>query len=379
MSKIIYIGYYDDLSKSTRHFAPSAVNKMNYIIHSLNDMGFNVTVVSLSMLICKNKLFEKGKFKQIRNNFSVKYFSSFYNGRYTSFLNRVLLPLKLLIFLLCHAKEEDNVILYHNTLFSCYKVISILKRIIGFSLTLEVEEVYSDIDSSLDCLKEKHILQIPNKYIFSTELLDQSINKLHKPSIVIYGSYEVANDDCSKFGDDKTHILYAGTFDPRKGGATAAAAAAFLPKKYFLHIMGFGSDIETQSIISTIETISKITEAQICYEGCLTGKEYTDFLQKCHIGLSTQNPENRYNGTSFPSKIISYMANGLQVVSIEIDAIKQSNIGDKIYYYTKQAPEEIARAIIETGEKISQLEDTRNVIVSLHKEFNKKLYELLTI
>jgi glycosyltransferase involved in cell wall biosynthesis len=379
MSKIIYIGYYDDLSEPTRHYAPSAVNKMNYIINSINDLGFKVDVVSLSMLISKNKLFVKGSFKHIHDNFRVKYFSSFHIGRITSRLNRILLPLNLFFFLLFHTQKDDNVIVYHNTLFSCFKVISFLKHIKGFSLTLEVEEIYSNLDGNTDNSKEMHILHMADKYIFSTDLLDKVANTLHKPSVIIYGSYDINNTVLSKFEDGKIHVVYAGTFDPRKGGAAAAAAAAFLPENYFLHIMGFGSVSQTQFILTTIDEISKQTDAKISYEGCLLGKEYTDFLQKCHIGLSTQNPDNAYNGTSFPSKILSYMANGLQVVSIEIDAIKQSEIGNKIYYYKNQEPQDIARAIIATGENINELKDPREVIVSLHKDFNKKISELFAI
>jgi glycosyltransferase involved in cell wall biosynthesis len=380
MSKIIYIGHYGDLSNKTRRFAPSAVNKINYIINTINELGFMVYLVSLSMLTTKDKIYVKGRFDKINENLKIKYFSSFREGTITGLINRKLLPIKLFFFLIFHAKKNDNVIVYHNTTFSCYKVISFVKRIINFTLILEVEEVYSNLDTSTDILKEKLILQMPDKYIFATELLNQLVNTLHKPSVTIYGSYEINNSDLSKFDDNKIHVVYAGTFDPRKGGAVAAAAAAaFLPENYFLHIMGFGSDSQIQFIESTIYEISKISDAQISYAGCLLGKEYTDFLQKCHIGLSTQNPDNIYNGTSFPSKILSYMANGLQVVSVEIDAIKQSKIGDKIFYYKKQEPKEIAKAIQNTGKNINKLKDPRDVIVSLNKEFNKKLCELLTI
>ena len=81
------------------------------------------------------------------------------------------------------------------------------------------------------------------------------------------------------------------------------------------------------------------------YDGLLSGEDYIRFIQSCDIGLSTQNPDAAFNATSFPSKILSYMANGLRVVSIRIPAIEQSAVGDMLIYYDKQTPQEIARAI----------------------------------
>lgn len=354
---------------------------MNYIINSINGLGFKVIVISLSMLKTKEKFFVKGGVEKIRNNLKVKYFSSFrVGGIITSFLNTKLLPLKLFFFLIFHVKKNDKVIVYHNTCFSIHGTIGFLKSIVGFSLILEVEELYSNVESSISFSNEKKVFDLADKYIFPTELLENVVNTSLKPSLIIYGSYEINYDDLLKFYDNKIHVVYAGTFDSRKGGAAAAAAAAaFLPKDYVVHIMGFGTDSQIQLIKSTINETSKITVAKIIYEGCLLGKEYTDFLQKCDIGLSTQNPENIYNSTSFPSKILSYMANGLQVVSIEIDAIKKSKIGDQVFYYRKNKPKEIAKAIIELGKNIGNLKDPRNIIKILQEEFNLKLQELLTL
>lgn len=379
MSKIIYIGYYDDLANKTRRFAPSAVNKMNYIINSINELGFIVYLVSLSMLTTEDAIYEKGSFYRINKKLKVKYFSSFRDGAIIGLINRILLPIKLFIFLFFLTKKNDIVIVYHNTFFSSYKPIKFLKALIGFTLILEVEEVYSNLESGISFSEEKKIFDIADKFIFSTELLDNIVNTYLKPSLIIYGSYEVSKTDLSKFDDNRIHVVYAGTFDPRKGGAAVAAAvAAFLPENYIVHIMGFGSDTQVQSIKSTIDKTSKVINAKILFEGCLLGKEYTDFLQKCHIGLSTQYPDNVYNETSFPSKILSYMANGLQVVSIEIEAIKQSKIGNHIFFYRKQEPQEIAKAIIELSNMTGLMKDPRDIIMSLHNDFNVKLKELLS-
>ena len=69
------------------------------------------------------------------------------------------------------------------------------------------------------------------------------------------------------------------------------------------------------------------------------------------------------------------MSNGLRVVSINIPAIKGSDIGEYMYYYERQTPKEIAKAI----KKIDINDDynARKVIFNLDKKFTKDLFEIL--
>ena len=177
-------------------------------------------------------------------------------------------------------------------------------------------------------------------------------------------------------GDKIIHCVYAGTFDPRKGGAAAAAAAAeFLPDDYHIHILGFGSDEEIRNMKDCISRVAKKSAAKVSYDGLLTGEDYIKFIQSCDIGLSTQNPDAAFNATSFPSKILSYLANGLRVVSIRIPAIEQSDVGDKLFYYDEQTPDQIAKAIRSID--MSQEYDSRRLIEQLSECFERELVEVL--
>ena len=170
------------------------------------------------------------------------------------------------------------------------------------------------------------------------------------------------------FSDGKIHCVYAGTLDPRKGGAAAAVEAAlFLNGDYHIHILGFGNEKEKAEMLNTIDNISKKSKADITYDGLLSGKEYIKFIQSCDIGLSTQNPNAKFNDTSFPSKILSYMASGLRVVSIRIPAIEKSAVGKFMYYYDEQTPENIAKAIKSID--FSEEYDSRKTIGVLDKAF----------
>ena len=178
-----------------------------------------------------------------------------------------------------------------------------------------------------------------------------------------------------KYSDDKIHVVYAGTFDPRKGGATAAAATEWLSEKYHIHILGFGSSNDTEHIKKVIQNTNEKSKATVTYDGLLSGEDYIQFLQKCQIGLSTQNPDADFNSTSFPSKILSYMANGLRVVTIRIPAIESSDVGQNLYYYDNQTPQDIAKAIMSVD--LNDGYDGRVRIAELDKQFRNDLKILL--
>ena len=124
-----------------------------------------------------------------------------------------------------------------------------------------------------------------------------------------------------------------------------------------------------------ISEVSKKSVATVTYDGLLSGEEYIRFIQSCDIGLSTQNPDAAFNATSFPSKILSYMSNGLRVVSIRIPAIEGSAIGKYMYYYDKQTPEEIAKAIMAVD--LNDDYNGRQVISKLDAEFSYDIAKLM--
>lgn len=65
-----------------------------------------------------------------------------------------------------------------------------------------------------------------------------------------------------------------------------------------------------------------------------------------------------------------YMANGLNVVSIDIPAIKQSAVSPTITFYSKQEPDKIAKAVVEA---VYNPKSTTEILKRLDKEFGEKL------
>ncbi len=382
MKKIFYLGYYD-LPDGKTNVVLAATNKMSYIINVLAESGYTVEVVSASA----SKRGERytGGTRQVRDNVSLTTFDSHTckNG-FARVVNRRIFLSRLKRYLKNQITAGDTVLIYHSL--GYYKLYKWLVERLKANVILEVEEIYTDVGKIrfVTSEKEERSLSYANAYIFPTQLLDEKINKTHKPTVIIHGTYGVEADRKCKFDDEKIHAqnkriihcVYAGTFDPRKGGAVAAIAAGeFLPKKYHIHILGFGSDKEKENIKNQISEVSKKTKATVTYDGLLSGEEYIRFIQSCDIGLSTQNPDAEFNSTSFPSKILSYMANGLRVVSIKIPAIEKSAVGNYMYYYNNQTPEEIAEAI-----KSVDLNDNyngREIIAGLDKQFIESIKRIL--
>ena len=384
MKKICYLGYYDteENRRENRSYVLAATNKMTYICSALNRAGWSVEIVSASGT--KTQTGCPGGTAVIRDGTTLRRFPAMGSGNVVKrVLGRSILRARLFWYLCRNTKRGDPVLVYHSL--GYVGMLRVFKKIKGIRLILEVEEIYGDVTGrDKDRRREMKLFQDADAYIFPTELLEDSVNQAGKPSVVIYGTYQVEKDRgrnvfAEEFCEDAAgtiHCVYAGTLDPRKGGAMAAAAAAeYLPENYHIHILGFGSEKDMQSMKNVICETAKKSKAKVTYDGLLSGEEYIRFLQSCEIGLSTQNPDAAFNATSFPSKILSYLANGLRVVSIRIPAVERSAVGGQLYYYDEQTPQKIAEAVMSVDASSSY--DSRSFIHMLSEQFEEKIKKLL--
>ncbi len=375
---IYYLGYYDTEANQSenRNYVLAASNKMTYIVSALERAGFCVELISASQTLNAQKY--AAKTVEIGEKSRLYLFKTLPWGNK---LHRVCSTLysawQVFRYLLRHVGKADTLLVYHSLAYA--RTVRFLKRLKGFRLVLEVEEIYADVSGSEKARKQEHSLfEKADAYIFPTELLNEKLNPENKPHCIIYGTYQVEPDRHCTFGDDKIHVVYAGTFDPRKGGATAAAAAAaFLPENFHVHIIGFGSNKDVENMKQTVSEVSKKSHAKVTYDGLLSGEKYIRFLQSCQIGMSTQNPDAGFNNTSFPSKILSYMANGLRVVSIRIPAIERAAVSDLISYYNEQTPQAVAEAIKKVD--MTAPYDSRAVIRALDEKFVAQVRSLLEV
>lgn len=371
MKEVFYLGYYDTVDNDeNRNYVLSASSKMTYIIEALEKSNYKANVISASQT--KNSTYYNGKVVKIGKHSSLILFKTYpWGNKIRRIISVLSMRHQYHKYILKNLTPNDTLIAYHSVDYA--RFLAKAKTKIGFRLVLEVEEIYSDVSGKeKDREKENEVFTVADAFIFPTQMLDDKLNVDKKPSVIIHGTYKVEPQITEKFSDGKTHIVYAGTFDFRKGGAfSAVKAAEMLDDDYHIHILGFGDETDRKKLLEEIEYTNSTSKCNVSFEGLLSGKDYIKFLQRCHIGLSTQNPNGVYNDTSFPSKILSYMANGLRVVSIRIPVIETSAIGEFMYYYDEQTPEKIANAIKSVD--INDSHNTLNIISNLDKAFIKEL------
>lgn len=377
MKKVYYINHLSDRDNG-RNNSLAGDNKIDYIIETLKTCNYELEVISFCNLRDKTHLFKKHPgYTTVYNGIKITYFSSY--GSKFKILRGIGLFLtwieqKQFINKYC-LNSDCDIIIYHSlSLQKLYRYLTKKRK----DYILEVEEIYSDVlEDKKKRKKELFYLRNASKYIAITELLNNEINKNNKPYIISHGVYKIERQHSKlNFDSNMIHCVYAGTFDPRKGGVdTAVAVAKYLPRGYHVHIIGYDSLELKQMVQGKINNIKKETSARITYDGVFVGNEYTQFLQNCQIGLSTQNPSASFNGTSFPSKILSYMSNGLRVVSVRIPAIETSKVGKYIYYYDKNDPKEIAKVIMSIN--MGDTYDSKTIIKKLDDDFKCDLESLL--
>lgn len=286
--------------------------------------------------------------------------------------------LRIFLYLLLHAKKNEKVLFYHAIERSF--PIRWAKAIKKFRLILEVEEIYANASVLPPSYQkaEQKCLRAADAYIFSNRLLPHLVNKQNKPCCVIYGTYH-AEPVLETPSQDKIHAVYAGTLDPVKGGAqNAVNAALFLDERYHIHILGFGEQRAIEQLQAHIDSVRTQTRCGISYDGCLQGEAYLRFLQKCHIGLSTQDAGGAFNDTSFPSKILSYMANGLHVVTVRIPVLTHSDIDRYMHYYEPSDAEGVAAAIrsVDTESPCCNRQVLQQLFDSFVLQLSKMLQEI---
>lgn len=374
---VYYLGYYscDQIAQEKRSASPPAKNKMGYVISALSTIKDEKTVV-VSPAETSSCHLVRGTENNINESVSIKTFPSV-SSRFWLIrcFGHLLTRICLYHFLLTKIQSDDILLVYHSL--ALMNIVRMVKRKTRCKLVLEVEEIYADVKED-NKLREKEVdyLQEADAYIVITELVNNAINPQKKKSILSHGSYQVSEKCGTKFQDGKVHAVYAGTFNPIKGGVySAIEAAEFLDENYVLHVLGKGSQEETDNVIRKIDQISGKTKCKIIYEGYRFGSDFNGFIQACDIGLSTQQPNGKYNESSFPSKILMYMTNGLPVVSVKIPAVETSRVGEFVSYYCEPTPQKIAEAI--RSVPAANEERIYQKLNELDGDFKRELCELL--
>ena len=371
-NKIYYLIHFDN--KTNRNVTPSAITKGKYVASALASCSSEVEIVSLAY---PTKDSQDEVYYQVSENVICHLFKGKYsNNRIIRYLNHKLYDKKIRKYLKQNVKKDDIIVVYHSL--ANMKLVKYIKKNITDKIVYEVEEIYGDvINDEKAKIKELKTFKNASSYIFSNDYLNSIINTKQLPYVTCYGTYEIPTLYKEAFNDNLIHCLYAGTLDCQKQGAAIAInTARYLPNNYIIHILGFGTSQDlsyTKNLIDEINKQHGVTK--VIYEGVKLNEEYLKFIQKCQIGLSTQNMDASFNDTSFPSKILSYMSNGLEVVSANIGVVKNSKIGQYIHFYEVQDEKEIANVILNIN--LNAKSNNVDVVKELDKEFKEDLKAML--
>lgn len=373
-----YLAFYDleEYKNENRCVTPSTQKLVRYMADVMSDEDA-IEIISPTRTLNKKGIY-KGRVCQVDNKITLRHPPTF--GAKTC-VGRILakgyVQMWLFIFLLIHLKNEELIVIYHGL--SYIFTIKCMKKIKKIRLIMEVREIYANVNPSESKYKRKRelkYLSYADAYIVPSEFLNKEINTKNKPYVVAAGIYESVENITPKWNDGKIHVVYAGTLDPNKAGAqNLLEVTRYLTEKYHVHILGFGTELEIKSIKEKIDEIKQSTEAEVTYDGVLHGKQFEQFLHKCDIGVALQDINGKFNNTSFPSKILTYLANGLEVVSSDIPVVKESAVGKFIHYYSDQSPNVIATVI--QSIKIEDNVKIYGLMNDLDRALKKEIRELL--
>lgn len=370
---IYYLGHNNApaVTGEERVVSLAAVTKMDYIANVLNRIGRHVRFISMAGPVrgsgCKG-----GTFALSDGTSLTLWPARPKDGKLNGLINYIQLRRKTEEFL-ASLSPKDIVVCYHSLGFC--ELLPRAKRCAGFKLILEVEELYSDVTGRVSDLdRERRSFEAADAFIFPTHLLAEEVGTSGRPYALCSGIYKVAPRLAEKRDDGLVHVVYAGTLDPRKGGAAAAGAGAFLDASYAMHILGGGSDLQVDAIRGAVEEANANSRGcRITYEGLKSGREFDGFVQSCHIGLSPQNPTASFNGSSFPSKVFMYLANGLDVVSVDLPVF-EGELRDALTVCPNNAPETLAAAIMSVPDCCATPD---NLLAKLDADFTRDLGKLL--
>lgn len=370
-NKIYYLIHFDN--KTNRNVTPSAITKGKYVASALASCSSEVEIVSLAY---PTKDSQDEVYYQVSENVICHLFKGKYsNNRIIRYLNHKLYDKKIRKYLKQNVKKDDIIVVYHSL--ANMKLVKYIKKNITDKIVYEVEEIYGDvINDEKTKTKELKAFKNASSYIFSNDYLNSIINTKQLPYVTCYGTYEIPTLYKEAFNDNLIHCLYVGTLAQNKGALNAINVAKYLPNNYLIHILGFGSEKDIADIKNAVNEVNNsYGTTKVIYEGLKLNEEYLKFIQKCQIGLCTQNIDAAFNTTSFPSKILSYMSNGLEVVGVNIAAIKNSKVGQYIQFYNVPDEKEIANAILNIN--LNNKTNNVDVVKELDKEFKEDLKDML--
>ena len=381
MTKTIkYIGYYDILrdGKQVRGYSLAGAKKMDYLCSVLNNIGYDVEILSPATKSVRGVGFSKSERLILKDGVSLTLPPSL--KHYTPIGRKLkiwIVELWIFIYLLCHCRTGDKILIYHSIGHSL--LIKLAKRLLNLDIIMEVEEVYSMVwkQSSFNTWKERRLLKLAtDRSLVVSETLADILNI--KEPIVSYGNYNPYKGEIPQKGvSDTIKLLYSGSIDKaRFSGHLSVMAMRYLPGNYILNISGPVNVHDKEEFLRLIEDTNKeLGRNAINYLGILNDTDYNNILLNSDIALNPQK-EGEFGNFVFPSKLLSYLAYNLPVVTTKGKSIINSSLRELLYFCDGYNPEDIANAILMVD--FEKKTDSREKLEELSLIFRNKLKDRLS-
>ena len=373
--KIYYLAYYSNRDGGKKRDATPAVDlQVSYLSQVFSEIGFEVEIVALNARYSGEKFLsiQKGFTKHINDNITVRYFNCI-ESKYV--LIRSIASRLIYMSAEKYIKQISDgvIVIYHSRIFyPYYHMLNRHKR----RYILELEEIYSDVIGSIR-KRKKEIKEVEGAaaYILPSIPLAEEITK-GKNYVLYHGSCRNEEIIGNGFGDGRIHVVYAGIFDYRIiGDLSLIQAANYLDGNYHIHIIGFGrNQADLDRVLKAIERVQNLP-CRVTYDGLLHGEEYLSFLQSCDIGVFSKNPDDDDINSSFPSKIMSYLSNGLRVVATRADSIQRSEVANIVEFCDTNQPKDVAEAIKRVDLNVPY--DSRKELKKIEERLKTNLKKML--
>lgn len=318
------------------HF-PAAEEKIDYLLSCVQRAGHEAQILSA----CRTEegRSSRGGVKQLRPGITLELLPCSGGNKWETFLFYYRLTLRLLQFV----SDGDTLWAYHAL--PLMVPLRIVRRLRRIRLILETEELYGDVlGKNWIRRRELAFFKTADGFLVPSRELDRLISAGDRPRVICHGAYVPAQAR-EKTQNGTVHVVYAGSADPGKGAFSAMEAAAFLPENFHVHILGTKTP-EIRKVLNRVKPRCMLT-----HHGSLDHGACRAFLRSCHIGLCTQNPEAAFSESAFPSKILTYLSCGLEVVCTPIAAVRGSEVGGMLHYSESSDPEAVARAVLRAAEE----------------------------
>lgn len=204
------------------------------------------------------------------------------------------------------------------------------------------------------------------------------------PAIVIPGILSndfLKNSSINNLNAEKQPftILFAGGINKFNGIDILLSAIKEIPIEFQILFVFLGNG----DLVEKVKEAS-ISDARIVYSGVKHGDDLENDLLKANMFINPRPVNEEYSRTSFPSKLIEYMACGIPTLTTKLESIPKE-IEDCFFYIDSPVPSSIAKSIIKVYsltpmERISVGQLAQKKVRQLYDEkiTGKKIQGLLT-